>query len=256
MSDVKIIELELEKIRLDEATQPRVLIDNEVCEEYAAAMRDGDFDKKFPPVEVFFDGCDYWLADGYHRYHACKSNERTSIEANVHQGSKRDAILFSAGANASHGLRRTNADKRKAVLLLLKDEKWSQWSDHEIARRCGVNRSTVTRQRATLAQSASVNSEVASKTRTYKNRQGNVTRMRTKSIGLKPKAVQIPSGVPEGFYSFDDYRKAIETVRLDIPSVVETVARIVVAAKGAEFASRLVDGLKKYLKESEDGKDF
>ena len=37
-------------------------------------------------------------------------------------GGLRDAILFSVGANAAHGLRRTNADKRRTVLLLWEDE--------------------------------------------------------------------------------------------------------------------------------------
>ena len=33
--------------------------------------------------------------------------------------------LHSVGANATHGLRRSNADKRRAVVLLLEDEEWS-----------------------------------------------------------------------------------------------------------------------------------
>lgn len=51
----------------------------------------------------------------------------------------RDAILFSVGVNSSHGLRRTNADKRRSVMRLLDDAEWSTWSDREIARRCGVS---------------------------------------------------------------------------------------------------------------------
>lgn len=31
----------------------------------------------------------------------------------VLRGTKRDAILYSVGANSTHGLRRTNADKRR-----------------------------------------------------------------------------------------------------------------------------------------------
>jgi hypothetical protein len=38
-------------------------------------------------------------------------------------------VLHSAGANAMHGLRRTNADKRRTVMLLLQDEEWAAWSD-------------------------------------------------------------------------------------------------------------------------------
>ena len=36
-------------------------------------------------------------------------------------------------------MRRTNADKRAAVLLLLNDGEWALWSDSEVARRCGVS---------------------------------------------------------------------------------------------------------------------
>jgi hypothetical protein len=34
---------------------------------------------------------------------------------------------------------RTYAGKRRAVMLLLEDEEWSKWSDHEIARKCSVD---------------------------------------------------------------------------------------------------------------------
>jgi hypothetical protein len=38
----------------------------------------------------------------------------------------------------SNELPRTDADKRHAVSLLLKDDEWAQWSDSEIGRRCKV----------------------------------------------------------------------------------------------------------------------
>jgi hypothetical protein len=61
------------------------------------------------------------------------------VEADVRQGTRRDAVLYSAGANATHGLRRTNEDKRRAVTVLLEDEEWRGWSDREIARKAGVS---------------------------------------------------------------------------------------------------------------------
>ena len=36
-------------------------------------------------------------------------------------------------------LRRSNADKRRAVETLLADEEWRGWSDREIAKRAGVD---------------------------------------------------------------------------------------------------------------------
>ena len=56
--------LNLDAIRLDGETQARVALDSTQVAEYAEAMRDGD---KFPPIVVFHDGSDYWLADGFHR---------------------------------------------------------------------------------------------------------------------------------------------------------------------------------------------
>lgn len=51
-----------------------------------------------------------------------------TIAVDVRPGSQRDAILYSLGANAAHGRRRTNADKRRAVQRMLSDEEWSRWS--------------------------------------------------------------------------------------------------------------------------------
>jgi hypothetical protein len=58
-----------------------------------------------------------------------------TIAADVRPGGQREAILHSVGANAKHGWRRSNEDKRKTVLTLLNDPEWAQWSDREIGRR-------------------------------------------------------------------------------------------------------------------------
>lgn len=140
--------LSLASIRTDGGTQPRINQDWKIIGEYAQDMREG---ATFPPVIVYFDGKDYWLADGFHRYHAAKQAERETIEAEIRQGTLREAILFSVGVNAHHGFRRTNADKHAAVEKLLRDEEWSRWNDSEIARRCCVHQSTVSRARQNLS---------------------------------------------------------------------------------------------------------
>lgn len=131
-----MMELQLSLIRTDGGTQPRVQINRTVISDYAEQMLAGAM---FPPVTVFFDGQDYWLADGFHRLSAAKKTGAKTIQANVHEGQQRDAILYAVGVNADHGLRRTNADKRQAVEILLADPEWTQWSDREIARRCAVS---------------------------------------------------------------------------------------------------------------------
>ena len=130
------------EIRTDGGTQPRVELDQAVIAEYTEALRDG---AHFPPVVVFYDGSEYWLADGFHRLHAAARVAWPRIEAEVRMGDRRAAVLYAVGANAAHGLRRTHADKRRAVLTVLSDPEWARWPQHEIARRCAVSREYVNR---------------------------------------------------------------------------------------------------------------
>lgn len=128
--------LPLSRIRIDGGTQSRSSVYQNVVDDYASAIEDGS---KFPPVVVFFDGENYWLADGFHRHSAYSNLGIDYVDAEIRQGTRRDAILHSVGANAVHGLRRTNEDKRRAVMTLLGDEEWARWSDNQIAKQCGVS---------------------------------------------------------------------------------------------------------------------
>jgi len=123
-------------IRKDGGTQAREQMSKDAVSEYAESMAAG---VEFPPVVLFFDGVSYWLGDGFHRVAAAVASKRETISAEVYEGGYRDAVLHAVGANASHGLRRTNADKRRSVSRLLDDDEWAQWSNREIARRCGVS---------------------------------------------------------------------------------------------------------------------
>lgn len=128
--------INLKTINIGGNTQSRVSVNEATVAEYAEALRDG---VELPPVVVFYDGADFWLADGFHRYHAYRQEGRASIPADVREGTNREAILYALGANQAHGLRRTNEDKRKAVSLMLADPEWAAWSDRNIAKHCGVS---------------------------------------------------------------------------------------------------------------------
>jgi ParB-like nuclease domain len=139
----------LDVIRADERAQPRAALDEDQVSEYVEAMARGE---TFPRLVLFQDKKGrYWLADGFHRFQAAVELKRKAIECIVYQGELRDATLFSCGANATHGLPRTNADKRQAVTKLLSDDKWAAWSDSEIARRCHVSDHLVATIRKQLA---------------------------------------------------------------------------------------------------------
>ena len=128
-------------------TQPRAVIYGDTVDEYAESMLNN---AKFPPVDVYFDGTLYWLADGYHRVRAAEQANINKIRVTVHQGNKRDAMLHSFSANSKHGLRRTNEDKRRAVTKLLVDDEWYKWSDRRLAAIAGVAKNTIANWREKL----------------------------------------------------------------------------------------------------------
>lgn len=97
-----VIELSIGLIKVDEGTQMRECIDQNVRDDYRDQFL---ANVEFRPVDVFHDGTTYWLADGFHRYFGAQDAGRVNIKCTVHDGGLRDAILFAAGANADHGLK-------------------------------------------------------------------------------------------------------------------------------------------------------
>ncbi|MCU0656651.1 MAG: ParB/RepB/Spo0J family partition protein [Polyangiaceae bacterium] len=142
---------ELASIVRDPRAQPRVELNTETVDAYREVMAESKGWGAFPPVVVFGpEGGRYYLADGFHRMAAAEAAGVSLGRAEVRAGGLREAILYSVGANADHGLRRTNADKKRAVLTLLEDPEWSKRSDHWIAEQAAVSHMTVGRLRADL----------------------------------------------------------------------------------------------------------
>jgi len=134
--------LDITKIRIDGDTQPRVAIDENAVKQYAADIEHG---AEFPPVQVMFDGATYWLVDGFHRYHAHKSLVKTQIAAEVTPGVQTEAQWESLTANKTHGLRRTNDDKIKAVRKALTMH--PEFTDPVLAKHVGVAQPTILKYR-------------------------------------------------------------------------------------------------------------
>lgn len=174
------------QIRTNGGTQMRAGLNQETVGEYADVMRHNNSYEPFPALTVFYDGETYWLADGFHRHRAAYEafGSGCTVPVDVRTGTRRDAVLYAAQANAKHGLRRTNADKQRAVDTLLQDEEWSQWSDNEIARRCAVSVPFVSKRRSLLT----VNSETKAATtqpRVYTTKHGTTATMQTAQIGKR-----------------------------------------------------------------------
>ncbi len=145
-------QLALSDIRLDGGTQVRVSIDLDTVAAYAERMEAGDV---FRAVDVYHDGASYWLADGFHRWHAAKRAGKDTIAAIVKSGTLDDAIWDALTANKTNGLPLSNADKAKAVGIAL--AKWPDRSDPVIADRVGVHRNTVAKYRNGAGESTSTN---------------------------------------------------------------------------------------------------
>ncbi len=165
-----IRDIPLDQIQTDGATQMRVAgIDPAVVADYADAMESG---AAFPPIIVFHDGDQYWPGDGFHRIDAARRINRETIAADVREGGQRDALLLAASANAAHGLRRSQGDKRRSIETLLRDPEWSRWSDREIGKACAVDHKTVGKVRREMTGEIPGDRKV-----TYRDRHGNETEM-------------------------------------------------------------------------------
>jgi hypothetical protein len=184
--------LPLSAIRFDERAQPRAaLLTERVVDEYTEAMQRG---AKFPAPIVFEDAAGvFWPGDGHHRIAAATKLKLKTIECEVRSGGLREAILYSCGANATHGLPRTRDDKHRAVTKLLDDEEWKGWSDNKIAKQCKVSNHLVAQLRKEL-EPVTLNS--LSEPRTYTNKHGTTSTMNTANIGRKAKPAASGAGRP------------------------------------------------------------
>jgi hypothetical protein len=217
--------VELALIRADSRCQPRATLFLDVVEEYANDMAAG---AAFPPVVVFHDGTEYWLADGFHRRQAAEVLGLTEIAADVRPGTLRDAILFSVSANAGHGMRRSNDDKRRAVTTLLADPEWARWSDREIARQCSVSHVFVQNMRPRQPLSGN-GFQIEPRT---VSRGGTTYTMNTGNIGGSSSEPPLPFGAPQSSAGIDlsashlwhALRDAIAAIQ-SLPSPAETAAR-------------------------------
>ena len=144
------------RIRIDCDTQSRVEMNEAVIQEYAEAMEGG---VEFPPILVFFDETknEFILADGFHRYAAhMRTKPNDPILAEQRIGTMSDASWASLAANQSHGLQRTNADKRNVVKRALLHPYGYEWSNRKVSKYVGVDDKTVAVIRSELELSSEI----------------------------------------------------------------------------------------------------
>lgn len=183
--DYEIGSAPLETLRIDGGTQPRAELNEAAIADYAEAIRSG---VDLPPVVAFFDGVEFWLADGFHRYHAHRAADMAEITIEIHEGTRRDAVLYSVGTNDAHGLRRTNEDKRRAIQTLLDDAEWVTWSDNAIAKACAVSHHTVASTRTSILANAKIEPvrTVERNGTTYEQNTSNIGKVKAAALSPAP----------------------------------------------------------------------
>lgn len=179
----EVEEIDTRFVRTDGGTQTRSGLNMFTVDSYAESMKEGVV---FPPIVTYYDGAEYWLADGFHRLAAAERAGHSAIDCEIRQGTRRDAILYSVGANANHGLQRTRDDVRRAIDLLLRDDEWRGWSDSAIAGKVGCNHKTVGSRRAELVAAGEIEDSGIRKT-------ANGRVMDTSKIGDGPSEVPTAS---------------------------------------------------------------
>jgi len=224
-SSCKVVrKLRIDEFRKSERLQSRVKLNPAVIHKYAEAMKLG---VKFPLPIVYNDGVINWLGDGKHRVAAAVQAGMTEIEAEVREGSERDAFVSALSANVANGLPPTNLDKRNAATLLLSDSEWSQWSDKQIAMQCGVSGPFV----GTMRKRLNIERSPVKK---YE-RNGKKGEMRTARIGTAKcnKRVAAPMlmlPAPEPAISGSEQNQAVspfEEAHPVVPILVGTVGEVV-----------------------------
>jgi hypothetical protein len=178
--------MKLSALILDPSAQPRVTLDAKLIDEYAEAIGRGE---TFPPITAYGTERRAFLADGWHRYHATQVAGLTEIAAEIKPGNLDDAVWHSVTANAAHGLRRSNADKQRAVTTALTLR--PTLADTEIARHCAVDHGTVATIRKRLEGAGTIG---AAPVREHTRKGGSVQqRVREPQVRPAPKPGTSPT---------------------------------------------------------------
>jgi hypothetical protein len=154
-------ELKLSELVSDNAFQPRLGLDDDHVEAMVEALNHNLMTFDNDPIHVWVIEGQYLIIDGHHRFaafsrksdcivavpvivHETVQNDGESVEEHTRR-SRADALQKAITANNHHGspLKRSRADNRRAIELLLDDPMNRQLSDSAIASLVGVTSATV-----------------------------------------------------------------------------------------------------------------
>ena len=237
-------------IKAGEETQMRYATRAETVDQYAELFAGGNawpFDAKL----VVFKDTDgnYWLADGFHRLRASEQAGRESVHCEIYEGELSEAQDYALAANAKHGLRRTNEDKRKAVEVALSMERWVSKSDRAIAEHIGVSHKLVGKIRnISTGNGSQLKSSDTGKTEVREGRDGKKRRVTPPMMATVPesKPHQTDSELPEVVQEvraalrshFNEHELPVEEVHCKAIAVVDKEAWPLVVERAREQAAK------------------
>jgi ParB-like nuclease domain len=144
----------LRDIVTDAGTQFRVTYCQEAIERYTEIYK-ADING-LPPISVCHDETagQYYVVDGFHRVLAFRKTPYPMIPCHIVKGDLRDAKRLALAANATHGVSRSDADIRNAILSALGDPEWAALNHSAVGRMVGCSDQSVRRMRKLLGADA------------------------------------------------------------------------------------------------------
>lgn len=129
-------QLDPKVLTLDPELQQRESYPPNIVDEYTEAYKAG---AEFPPLTVYYDGEKHWVSNGFLRTQAAILAKQETVKCDVRKGSRDEALLDSLAANETHGVRRTYADRRKAIIKAFSLPGNANAAANAIAQLCGVS---------------------------------------------------------------------------------------------------------------------
>ncbi len=196
--------------------QSRAETNHNLVDEYAEMMRAG---VQFDAAQgIRGEDNQIYVWDGLHRGEAAKIIG-TPLTVNVRPGTKQDAEWLALTANQKHGLRRSQADKRRIVQLALKHPNGVNLSNREIARHCGVSDKTVGKIRKELETTAEIpqlDKRVVTKT------DGSTYEIDTRNIGSSSQLSEVKRKVQPQQPQSADAHLIDDKLVIELPSEDDT----------------------------------
>lgn len=161
--------LKISEVGEDPRFQPRADFNEEVVTEYALAYQ--AVSPPLPPIVVYRIGDQTVCVDGRHRLAGARKAGLDKISAIVLVGSENDAFEAALRANCTHGLRRTNRDKRRYVEIALRE--FGDRTDPLLAEMCSVSAEFVRKRRAELPPTVGSSERIGRNKKRYKPKPAN-----------------------------------------------------------------------------------